>query len=255
MSHHDALYKLAPHASPCSRWNFAVTISEGPEPDINTPYDQITNDATAYLLSKDKKKFPDIFEAYNIFQDDETERAMIEARILAGQTVEEIAGYSYHLPRVLRVYEALFFSVRERAIPFERLLQYTVGECLITGFKNHHIRQLWAWLAIHGSTDLVEEAIYTMVREDIEYDITTPTLSLYLRPDSFAPDDLQTMIAECVTPFFNPQIDWIRAFARYYQQLREFPTSKELSGLSLYKQARINFAYLVLTKGLSVNQF
>ncbi|HCO22212.1 MAG: hypothetical protein CME31_21570 [Gimesia sp.] len=227
-NNNDELHKLSPHKLPCYRWNFAVRLSEAPEPDMNIADDQITKDATAYLKSKDKEKFPDIYEAYKIYRDDGYERAHIEACILAGLTVDQVADWSCVYPRIIRVYEALFFSVRERDIPFDRLLQYTVGDCLITGFKNHQVRQFWAWLALHTPFEFFEHAIYPMEAELSETDDDSPALSLYLRPDSSVPIYFQTMIAECVAPFINPQIEWIRAFAHYYQQFRELPTSKEL---------------------------
>lgn len=58
--------------------------------------------------------YPDISAAYSIFSSNNVERFFIEALVLSGESVTDIGVDSGYSPRVIRVYESLFFDVRDK---------------------------------------------------------------------------------------------------------------------------------------------
>jgi hypothetical protein len=228
----------------------ACEISESSKA-VQIPEDQITQDAVNYLKSQDEAQYPEIHEAYQIFQEDGLCRAEMEARILAGQSDAEIAVHCDLTQEIVDIYEKLFFSVRHRTSPSDWLFKHTVGPPHFTGFKNHHLRQLWAWFALHGVPEVLEEVIGAYFVELQNTDASG--LSIYLRPGSYTHPDLQAMIADCVTPYFPPLYPWDHVFLRYCQSLQGLPISEELqTPPSQNYHTRIKVAYGVLTSGLKV---
>jgi hypothetical protein len=237
-------------APPCWRWNTACQIS-GSSQAVQIPEDQITQDAVDYLKSQDEAQYPEIYEACQIFQEDGLCRAEMEARILAGQSDAEIAVHCDLTQEIVDIYEKLFFSVRHRTTPSDWLLKHTVGPPHFTGFKDHHLRQLWAWFALHGVPEVLDQVIWAYY-EELEHTDDTG-LSIYLHPGSYVHSDLQAMIADCVTPYFPPLYQWDHVFLRYYQFIQELPISEELqTPPSQNYHTRIKVAYGVLTSGLKV---
>ncbi|EDL59801.1 response regulator transcription factor [Gimesia maris] len=250
MSFTNELPQMSLFAPPCQRWKMACEFSESSQADY-IPEDQITQDAVDYLKSQDDALYPEIHEACQIFQQDCLSRAELEALILVGESDAEIAEYCDLSPEVVNVYEYLFFNVRHRDTPSDWLLKHTVGPPHFTGFKDHHLRQLWAWFALHGITEVLHEVIGAYYEELQNTDASG--LSVYLHPGSHVHPDLQAMIADCVTPYFPPLYQWDRVFLRYYQSILGVPISKELQiPPSQDYQTQIKVAYGVLTSGLKV---
>jgi hypothetical protein len=73
--------------------------------------DQCYNDASRKRLAT---AYPDIHEAYRINQGPDLDRAEIEARLLARQSISEVAAVTGLTLAGVTAYEALFFSVIDR---------------------------------------------------------------------------------------------------------------------------------------------
>tara|TARA_R110002111_G_scaffold108086_1_gene166719 strand:- start:6210 stop:7064 length:855 start_codon:yes stop_codon:yes gene_type:complete len=247
----NELNKINPFTPPCWRWDVAKEIIKQPE-ESYVPEDQVTKDAVSYLRTQDEAQFPEIHAASQIYQEDGLSRAELEARILVGQSDAEIAGYCDLTTEVVSVYAKLLYCVRERITGSDWLLKHAVGEPHFFGYKNHNLRQLWAWFALQGLPVILDEVIRTYHEELKPTD--TPVLSVYLRPGSRVSQKLQVVIAECIFSNFLSLSEWDLEFVNYYQLTRLLPTPEEQqTALCQYKQDRIKFAYQVLTGKLEVN--
>jgi len=208
MSLTNEVPQMSLFAPPCQRWKMACEISESSQADY-IPEDQITQDAVDYLKSQDEALYPEIHKACQIFQQDCLSRAELEALILVGESDAEIAEHCDLSPEVVNVYEKLFFSLRHRDTPSDWLLKHTVGAPHFTGFKDHHLRQLWAWFALHGVPEVLDQVIWAYF-EELEH-TDDMGLSVYLHPGSHVHPDLQAMIADCGIKFFCATISPFRS--------------------------------------------
>ncbi len=233
------------------RWNRAKKLSKKPE-NQRSPKNEIINKTIDYLKSPNKALYPEIDDAYNIFLEDGVNQAELQARLLVGQSDTEIADHCSISPETVSTYEKLFFCVRKRAIDFGWLFKHTVGEPYFSGFENHHLRQLWAWFALHRVPEVLDDVIHTY-REELK-PTDSPTLSVYLRPGSRVCHYLQNMIADSVTPYFPPNNDWELEFVRYSRYVRNIPLDQDVeTALSQNNPSIIRFAYLVLIGDLEVD--
>jgi hypothetical protein len=234
----------------CRRWNHAAKMSKKPGSQC-IPKDQVTKNAIDYLKTPNKALHPEIHTARQIFLKNGLKRAELEARLLVGQADTEIADHCSISPETVSIYSKLFFCVRERANDFEWLFKHTVGEPYFSGFEDHHLRQFWAWFALHGIPEVLDEVIRTY-REELK-PTDNPTLSVYLRPGSRVCHYLKHMLADCITPYFPPQNEWELEFVRYCQFVRSIPLDPDVeTALSQNTHSHISFAYFALIGTLTV---
>ena len=82
-------------------------------------------------------KYPGLFYAYEIFTGPEDSiRWMLESRLLAGQTDEEIAKNVGFIPEMIEWYEALFFNVRDRLENKDYIVSQVIRPSMGTGLQN-----------------------------------------------------------------------------------------------------------------------
>src|SRR5690606_34674736 len=71
-------------------------------------------------------KYPSLLHAYEIFERNDRIRLTIESRILARQSDEEIAEKVGTTPDVIKIYELLFFNVRDRLSNRDYIVQQII---------------------------------------------------------------------------------------------------------------------------------
>lgn len=107
-------------------------------------------------LSELFPEYPGLWYAYQLYNESgETTRGVIEARILAGQTNEQIAEYYGTIPDTIEYYEAAFFAVRDRLKQKDWILRQIYGP------NAEHLAQrekatLLQLFAYHGGVPLLE---------------------------------------------------------------------------------------------------
>jgi hypothetical protein len=74
-----------------------------------------------------ERKMPDVAAAISIFEGSQTTRWAVEARLLAGETIEAIAGKTALTPQAVALFEALFFNVSDRLENRGYLIHIAVG--------------------------------------------------------------------------------------------------------------------------------
>jgi len=201
----SALADIDPFVLPCWRWEVAEQICDDPTATAQ-PDEAIIQDAVDYLRSGDETRFPTIHAARQLYETDGLDRGEIEARILAGQSDDEIAERCGVSPQLVSVYETLFFAVRRHLGATGWVLARTVGEARFRGFRNDELRQLWAWCALAGGAFVVDEVVdayHRVMRHDDE-----PTLSVYLREGADVRLGLQAYIAGLVIPCTDTGHKW-----------------------------------------------
>lgn len=94
------------------------------------------------------ERYPDIYSAYLIFSrggGDERHplRYAIEARILAGQTPEQIAQLIGVEPEVIETYERVFFNVAEKLKNTDYIMTCVIGPSIHAGLSDRDYDLLW----------------------------------------------------------------------------------------------------------------
>lgn len=149
-----------PHRSPSWRWQRALEIHEGnglpttrrrDDPisyayinralQFLRQYDACANDQERAVLADQS---PDIFWAYWIWSDQASpQRYSIEAHILARGTDYEIAYRCGTTTEVVKMFEALFFDVRERLQHRSFILHTVMGPAIHRGLTEREFDLLW----------------------------------------------------------------------------------------------------------------
>ena len=139
-----------------------------------------------------------IGEAQALAHEDGPRRWEVEARLLAGQTDEEIAGHCNLPSQAVAQYEAIFFHVREIRRAIDYLLVHVIGDGPHRGFRDHEVRSFWAWTALAGGPVAVDLLIRTF--HEVRKPDQPATLSVYLQPKAGIRLDLQAFVATMVLP-------------------------------------------------------
>ena len=140
------------------RWLIACKIHESPKPrhkrrtDPDWLWPLI---ALAKLASGRKLRGPrippsdELVLAFQLYQSRRHQDWELEARILAGQTDEEIAA-AMNLPAatVVSAYEETFFSVRSRLEASDYILIEVIGYSPFRGFEEGDLQTLWGYFGM-----------------------------------------------------------------------------------------------------------
>jgi hypothetical protein len=129
-----AYHRYDPIRSPDWRFNRIVSIARNNQPPNRVQIDTQIRDGVRFIRTWDRMKTEDdrdallqcsmgLFHAYEMHQHaDPDVRFVVEARILAGQSDEEIASITGALPDTIYWYEALFFNVRDRLLAHDYIV-------------------------------------------------------------------------------------------------------------------------------------
>ena len=94
---------------------------------------------------------PAMYRAHALYHDPSKRRSRfaVEARLLAGQKNQEIAGSLNCAPKIIKTYAALFFDVRPRLAHADYINQVVLGESVSGGRGEPDYAQLWKRVAYH----------------------------------------------------------------------------------------------------------
>jgi len=102
----------------------------------------------------------DLFWAHSIWADEKAPtRWAIEARILAGETDEEIAKKVGCDPGVVSAYEAVFFDVREKLAHQEYVVNVVMADAVTRGLTERQYDLLWKMFGYKGGGYVLDAMI------------------------------------------------------------------------------------------------
>lgn len=170
--------------------------------------DSLVGDCAAYLQAVDsattgrervavRARWPLIHAASELANDTGLRRVEIQARLLAGQTDEQIAERCRVQPEVVACFEKLYFSVRHRLRAIDNLMKHAIGPGIHQGFGNNEVAQFFGWCALAAgpiAVDLMVERLRDVLRPGEQ-----PTLAAYFRRR--VPLAVQGFVAAHTLPF------------------------------------------------------
>ena len=169
-------FKNSPRRAPNWRWLRAVQIDGGGKrasrtvdgPDgfawirravrLKRRFEQANNrpDAIYALLERDS----DLFWAHSMWSEDKAPtRWGIEARIIAGETDEEIAERVGVSPSVISAYANVFFDIRDKVDHTDYMVNVVMADAVIRGLQERHYDLLWKLLGYHGGSHVLNAVI------------------------------------------------------------------------------------------------
>lgn len=108
------------------------------------------------LIMRDK----DMFWAHSIWAEDKNPmRWGVEARVLAGESDEEIADKVGTAPAVINAYVNVFFDVREKLNRIDYVQNVIMGDAVRRGLQERHYDLLWKLLAYKGGPHVLDAVI------------------------------------------------------------------------------------------------
>jgi len=99
---------------------------------------------------------PDLVAAHQLYLSNGPSRWETEARILAGQTDDEIACSTGLAPAVVATFEQFFFNVRDRLAAVDLILFDVIGYRPVLGFEGGDLRGLWAYFGYEAGAKMLE---------------------------------------------------------------------------------------------------
>lgn len=166
----------SPRRAPNWRWLRAVQIDAGgrrPARAFDGPsgfewirravrlkrrFEQASNrpDAIYSLLARDS----DMFWAHSLWSEDKAPtRWGIEARILAGESDEEIADRVGTTPSIIAAYNNVFFDVREKLHNTDYISNVVMADAVTRGLQERQYDLLWKLLGYKGGTHVLNAVI------------------------------------------------------------------------------------------------
>jgi hypothetical protein len=228
---------LAPLPAPDRRWRAALRLAAKPRSAKRRSANRVVAEAVEYLRAVANcatdgeraaaaEKWSAISQALAVFQANSLQRWELEARVLAGQTIAEIAIHCNLASGVVAAYRRLFFSVAKEYLDEpEWLARKMFRPRLLLTFRDNEVGRFWAWLGLTEgpvTLDAFVEAFHAVWKID-----TPPTLSVYLRPDSQVPSAMAALVAVSVLPRNKDTIvAWFWFAFRVIEALRD-PVGKE----------------------------
>jgi hypothetical protein len=101
-------------------------------------------------LARLRERWPAMYAARRLAEVDNPLGWEVRARIVAGQSDAEVAGRCMLSPETVHLFEALFFSVRDRLGAGDWISGQVIGPGLWRGFTTEEIGRLWMAVANHG---------------------------------------------------------------------------------------------------------
>ena len=192
--------------SPSWRWELAERIFAGTEPPSS---DAIIRSAVRFLAeaSTNSRGNPEcptvtaVAAAAEIYGQLDLRQAEINARLLAGQSDQEIAERCGVAAEVIAAYAHLFLDVRGSLSAVSWLQVHVLGSGPHRGFRDHELAEWWAQQALVGGPRWLDHLISTYRA------VTTPSdplaLSNYLTRSPGVDLNLKALVATCMIPPAN----------------------------------------------------
>ncbi len=171
--------------------------------------------------SGDQERWAAIAVAHQLAQRNDPLQWEVEARLLAGQSDDEI-GQRCGLPTdVVQQFERLFFNVRESLHAWIYIMKHAIGFGHLVGLGDHELNRLWRASAYFGGVLILDTLVDTF---RAVWDPAEPaTISVYFRDDSPASLNLLASIAVTAIPH-NAETDVV--FMALHAQLLEAESVK-----------------------------
>lgn len=135
-----------------------------------------------------------ILEALRVYEEDALLRWEVEARLVVGQSDDEISTRTRLAPIVIHAYEQVFFNVRNCLHAHGYLRGQLFGDRLLAGFGIGDVRQFWAWVGMSRQPRLIDHFIG--VFRQVSRSHEPPSLAAYLRDN--VPLQTQAFVAEAM---------------------------------------------------------
>jgi len=153
-----------PFRPPTWRWQRAQRVISGEDsPPRAVESTRAIRDAIAFLRRLNRcadgdfgsllEEFPTLYSAYALFTEPENEltRFELSARILAGQSVSELAKLLSFDRSVITTFETLFFDVRSRLGNRPFIINHVLGPAFHRGYQGSDLWMTWASAGyLHG---------------------------------------------------------------------------------------------------------
>jgi hypothetical protein len=199
----EAMRWLSPVPNPARHWEEAARLAKlkpaerhCDDPDVAAAADFLA--ALEACITRGEqaevfRRWSDIVWAHEIFRKNGPQRWSTETWILHGLADHEIADRCGLKPKVVRIYETLFFSMREYLHQPEALVNKLFGLACNVRFRNNEVARLWAYVGLTGNTATVTQYIDAFHRA--RQPGTPLTLGVYLREGAEVPLDVQAFVA------------------------------------------------------------
>ena len=122
-------------------------------------YEEYAGDPAAFhsLMLRDET----MFWAHSLWvEDDNTSRWIIEARVLAGESNEEIADKLGTTSEIIDAYVNVFFDVREKLHNTDYIAGVVFGESVARGLQERQFDLLWKMLAYRGGSHVLNAVLF-----------------------------------------------------------------------------------------------
>jgi hypothetical protein len=206
--------RFDPFCPPDWRWLRALRLAKKASHRLKGVNDPAIPPAVAFLVARKKsrrKAAPvneDLEKTLALYQDDSPLQWEIRARLVAGQSDEEIASRCRLQPSVIGWYASLFYDVRPRLKAMDWLVHFVTGFGRSAGFRNDEVGPFWAFNALARGPVAVDYLVdmFHQARRPGQ----PPTLAVYLGDG--VPLDLQGVIALFLLPLEAQA--WVDEFNR-----------------------------------------
>ena len=157
-------------AQPTWRWERAVAMSSG-QASLRADDDRAT--VTAYTFWSELKvvigdedaerlvwkKHADLYKAYLLYANESPVRWAVEAYIVAGCTVYDVAKYTSQDPGTIAWFEDVFFDVRQQSKNKSFVTLCLVPECSREKFADEHPDMYWKLVGAVLGAEVLHELI------------------------------------------------------------------------------------------------
>jgi len=112
-----------------------------------------------------ERRWPALAAAHRLAESNQPLRWEVDARLLLGQDDEAIGTKCGLETSTVRMYEALFFNVRDSLLARDWVTAAAIGPGLWLGFPAEQLGKLWAAFAFHTRSELILETIMAVTQD------------------------------------------------------------------------------------------
>lgn len=167
------------------RWLRASRLAEKASHRLKGVNDPAIPPTVEFLLARKKPNYKAtstyaaLEAALALHEDDSPLQWEVRARLLAGQTDDEIAARCKLQPSVVKWYATLFYDIRPRREATDWLVVNVLRFCGTAGLRNSDVGPFWAFLAVSGGPIALDHFVDLFHR--VWRPRERPTLAVYLR--------------------------------------------------------------------------
>ena len=181
----EELARHDPFLPPHWRWLRALRLAEKASHRLKGVNDPAIPPVIEFLLARRKANYKvtpmyaALEAALALHEDDSPRQWEVRARLLAGQSDDEIAVRCKLQPSVVEWYATLFYDIRPRLEATDWLVANVLRFGGTAGFRNSDVGPFWAFLALSGGPIALDHFVDLFHR--VWRPRERPTLAVYLR--------------------------------------------------------------------------